>query len=49
MTRPNFFCDKDSMIYLATKRFEGDYEYRNLSIDLIEMPYYLLYDQKEEG
>ena len=49
LTRPNFFCDKDSMTYLVTKRFEGDYEYRNLSIDLIEMPYYLLYDQNDEA
>ena len=40
MSRPNFFCDIDSLNTLLSKEFNGSYKDVELTMDLIELPYY---------
>ncbi len=43
MTRPNFFCDIDSLNTLLGMEFNGEYKDLDLTMDIIELPYYFIF------
>ena len=49
MSRPNFFCDIDSLNTLLSKEFNGSYKDVELTMDLIELPYYFIFSSDEEN
>lgn len=49
MTRPNFFCDIDSLNCLLGMEFEGEYKDIDLTMDLIELPYMFIFTSDEEN
>lgn len=49
MSRPNFFCDIDSLNCLLGMEFEGDYKDIDLTMDLIELPYMFIFTSDEEN
>ena len=49
MPRPNFFCHIDVINFLGNMELDGDYKDLDLTVDLIEIPYYLVYTSDEEN
>lgn len=49
MARPNFFCDIDSLNCLLGKEFEGDYKDIDLTMDLIELPFFFIFSADKEN
>ena len=48
MNRPNFFCDLKTFEILANMKIDGDYQDIDLTVDLIEWPYLLIYTSDAE-
>ena len=49
MPRPNFFCHIDVINSLGNMKLDGDYKDIDLTVDLIEIPYYLIYTSDDES
>lgn len=49
MTRPNFFCDLDSLNCLLKMEFRDDVKDIDLTMDFIELPYYFIYTSDDEN
>ncbi len=48
MTRPNFFCDVEALNCLLGMQFEGEYKDIDLTMDMIEIPYFFVYTSDTE-
>ena len=49
MPRPNFFCHIDVINFIGNMELDGDYKDIDLTVDLIEIPYYLIYTSDDEN
>lgn len=49
MSRPNFFCNVDSLKWLLENDFEGDYKDIDFTMDIIEIPLFLIFSSDEEN
>lgn len=48
MNRPNFFCDVSTTEYLAGLRYADDHKTMDISVDLIEAPFWFLFSGNAE-
>lgn len=49
MSRPNFFCNTNTLKYLAQMEYSDDHEAIDISVDCIELPFWLLFSSDEEN
>lgn len=49
MERPNFFCNVEALNCILGMNFEGDYQDIDLTVDLIELPYMVIFTSDEEN
>ncbi len=49
MARPNFFCDIDSLNCILGMEFGNDYKDIDLTMDLIELPYFFIFTADSEN
>lgn len=49
MSRPNFFCNTNTLKYLAQMEYADDHEAIDISVDCIELPFWLLFSSDEEN
>lgn len=49
MARPNFFCDIDSLNHILGMEFGDDYKDIELTMDLIELPYFFIFTADSEN
>lgn len=49
MSRPNFFCNMNTLVYLAQMKYSDDHKDIDISVDCIDAPAWLLFSSDEEN
>lgn len=49
MSRPNFFCDIDTLNHLIGMEYADDHQTVNISVDFIDAPFWFLFSADEEN